>query len=409
MSTYCIGDLHGRYDLFQMLLNKINFDLQKDILYFLGDAIDHNYGGISIIRYMMQHRGSCVFIRGNHEEYFLSNTPILDIIISDTNYKNAILEIGKHPSIFKQLFNLYSHSLSLSHFLTSGDVYKWSHEGNVVQRKKLLDAIWVFSRNWPSDSSKLMPFFLCLNQRYKTREFINELFTIQTDEYHQIKEFLNSTPKTIDLCINERNFKLIHNIRHIDNINYPQIFALPQIESINTYYIYGHDPVPGIYKKINENTGFEFDFRRIFSFVDINNNYWYNLDLASNPIAALRLDDLCEFYVGIPATKNNEKNWEVPCDLLEYQSYRYDSYTYPLTVSNKSFKRITKNRFVIVTFKGNSYERLIAVDKSNNVIYYTRISWLDHYKPVVIIKDPSISQMEIEDILERTNSFEENI
>ena len=33
MSIYCIGDLHGRFDLFSMILEKIKFDHKKDTLY----------------------------------------------------------------------------------------------------------------------------------------------------------------------------------------------------------------------------------------------------------------------------------------------------------------------------------------------------------------------------------------
>lgn len=56
MSTYCIGDLHGRYDLFMMLLEKIQFNPVCDHVYILGDVIDGDgKEGIKIIEYMMNH------------------------------------------------------------------------------------------------------------------------------------------------------------------------------------------------------------------------------------------------------------------------------------------------------------------------------------------------------------------
>ena len=54
MAVYCIGDLHGRYDLFTQLLKKIEFNPCEDKLYLLGDVIDRAYGGIKILDYIMQ-------------------------------------------------------------------------------------------------------------------------------------------------------------------------------------------------------------------------------------------------------------------------------------------------------------------------------------------------------------------
>ncbi len=39
MSIFCIGDLHGCYDEFQALLEKIDFDENRDEIYLTGDVI----------------------------------------------------------------------------------------------------------------------------------------------------------------------------------------------------------------------------------------------------------------------------------------------------------------------------------------------------------------------------------
>ena len=55
-------------------------------------------------------------------------------------------------------------------------------------------------------------------------------------------------------------------------------------------------------------TFFDFNYRKVFSYIDIHNNRYYNLDTGSDPIVALKLDNFNEYYVA------SEK---VPSDLLD--------------------------------------------------------------------------------------------
>ncbi|WP_214482938.1 metallophosphoesterase [Bacillus sp. SM2101] len=87
MSLYCIGDLHGRYDLFTMALDKINFDHGKDKMYILGDVLNRNYGAIKIIKYIMQYPNSFEFLIGNHELHFIENEKAYDAFMLDENIK----------------------------------------------------------------------------------------------------------------------------------------------------------------------------------------------------------------------------------------------------------------------------------------------------------------------------------
>lgn len=412
MAIYCISDLHGRFDLFSMILDKIKFDHSKDTLYFLGDAVDGAYGGIKIIRYMMKHKDSCVFIEGNHENFFLSQISLYDIIMSDIKLKQAIVEIGKHPTVFNELYDKIVYKLS--DILTSDKVYEWLQQGNIKQRKALLDALKEFTKINGHSINEFTPVLLQMNKQFKTREFINELVQIDYDEYNEIKKYLSDSPKNISLYVNGRHFELMHSI---GCISFNKCIILKR--STDTYYIYGHDPIPKLHRKINgipnmpyfisTNANIlNFDYRKIFSFVDANNNYYYDIDTASNPVCALRLDDMSEFYVGIPSLKKDSGYQKVPDDIIEYKSAHYEKYDYPITIGKYSFKRHTKSRFVIVTFKGNSYEYLIAVDKTNGKIYYTRISWLN-IRSYFIIDNIDIRQASIDDIIKIVNEHSKTI
>ena len=62
---YAISDLHGCYDLYLKMLEKIKLT-DKDTLYVLGDVIDRGDGGIKILFDMME-RVNVVPILGNHD------------------------------------------------------------------------------------------------------------------------------------------------------------------------------------------------------------------------------------------------------------------------------------------------------------------------------------------------------
>lgn len=69
---YAVSDIHGKYELFKKLLEKINFS-EKDTLYILGDIVDgmkENAKDIEIFKYIMK-RPNIKMLIGNHEDELL--------------------------------------------------------------------------------------------------------------------------------------------------------------------------------------------------------------------------------------------------------------------------------------------------------------------------------------------------
>lgn len=66
---YCMSDIHGEYELYLAMLDKINFS-DSDTLYVIGDIIDRGKRGIDIALDMMA-RPNVVFLQGNHEDMCL--------------------------------------------------------------------------------------------------------------------------------------------------------------------------------------------------------------------------------------------------------------------------------------------------------------------------------------------------
>jgi serine/threonine protein phosphatase 1 len=85
---YAIGDIHGRADLLERMLNRIDADLVSNpvrigIQVFLGDYIDRGPASREVLDRLVARNGSCrsVFLKGNHEGYltgFLANPTILE-------------------------------------------------------------------------------------------------------------------------------------------------------------------------------------------------------------------------------------------------------------------------------------------------------------------------------------------
>ena len=65
MATYVISDIHGQYDMFMDLLEKISLT-DKDKLYILGDIIDRGPHPIKTMRKLMG-MANVICLLGNHE------------------------------------------------------------------------------------------------------------------------------------------------------------------------------------------------------------------------------------------------------------------------------------------------------------------------------------------------------
>ena len=72
MSTYAIGDVQGCYTELQTLLKKINFDPEKDQLWFTGDLINRGPRSLETLRFIKSLRNSAVTVLGNHDLHFIA-------------------------------------------------------------------------------------------------------------------------------------------------------------------------------------------------------------------------------------------------------------------------------------------------------------------------------------------------
>ncbi len=81
---YIISDIHGCFEQYQKLLNKIQFS-PKDKLYVLGDAVDRGPEPIKVLQDMIR-RPNVIFILGNHDFIMYRFMKKLSEIITKENY-----------------------------------------------------------------------------------------------------------------------------------------------------------------------------------------------------------------------------------------------------------------------------------------------------------------------------------
>jgi bis(5'-nucleosyl)-tetraphosphatase (symmetrical) len=67
MATYAIGDIQGCYHAFQTLLQRLEFNLESDTLWLVGDLINRGSGSLEVLRWCYQHQKNIKTVLGNHD------------------------------------------------------------------------------------------------------------------------------------------------------------------------------------------------------------------------------------------------------------------------------------------------------------------------------------------------------
>lgn len=108
--VYAVGDIHGRYDLMQSLLEKIWADAEvqaspQNILIFLGDYVDRGPASKQVVDYLIQLSRpgwEIVKLIGNHEYSMLEYLKNPEIYASWRAYGGAetLLSYGVKPPLF---------------------------------------------------------------------------------------------------------------------------------------------------------------------------------------------------------------------------------------------------------------------------------------------------------------------
>ncbi|WDR80311.1 symmetrical bis(5'-nucleosyl)-tetraphosphatase [Candidatus Purcelliella pentastirinorum] len=72
MSNYFVGDIHGCYDELQLLLKKVFFDPNKDVLWTTGDLVFKGNKSLDVLRYICSLDRSARVVLGNNDLLFIA-------------------------------------------------------------------------------------------------------------------------------------------------------------------------------------------------------------------------------------------------------------------------------------------------------------------------------------------------
>lgn len=72
MSIYAIGDIQGCYEALRALLVKIDFNPNKDQLWFVGDLVNRGSNNIETLRFIKDLGDNAISILGNHDLHLLA-------------------------------------------------------------------------------------------------------------------------------------------------------------------------------------------------------------------------------------------------------------------------------------------------------------------------------------------------
>lgn len=121
MRKLVVGDIHGAFKAFKQVLERSEYNPEKDSIIFLGDYVDGWSESSELIQYLIELKDKAkvkpIFIRGNHdkwcEDWLLFGQihpywlPQGGEVTKDSYIKTGHLTSDKHKEFFKNLLNYY--------------------------------------------------------------------------------------------------------------------------------------------------------------------------------------------------------------------------------------------------------------------------------------------------------------
>jgi len=86
MAVYAVGDIQGCYKSLRGLLEKVQFNPGKDVLWCVGDLVNRGDDSLNVLRYLKSLGDACICVLGNHDLH------LLGLAAGDSTYRRDTLQ-----------------------------------------------------------------------------------------------------------------------------------------------------------------------------------------------------------------------------------------------------------------------------------------------------------------------------
>lgn len=142
MSTYVMSDIHGNYDTYMKMLEKIHFS-DADMLYILGDILDRGPHPMKIVLDLMK-RTNVVCLAGNHEYMALECLRFLLEEVTESNLEK--LDAGILGKLSNWMLNGSASTTDEFHKLdvqTRKEVVEFLSEFDLYEEVRVKDKVYL--------------------------------------------------------------------------------------------------------------------------------------------------------------------------------------------------------------------------------------------------------------------------
>lgn len=303
---YVIGDIHGRLDLFERMLDLIGLK-PDDTLYILGDCVDRG-GGIAVLQRIMElsQKYNVKMLLGNHEKLFLLCT---DYHVNDAEFQNIIRQRNEYQEEAERLKWREDAAKEAKDSVSSASMFALLNTFSALQyATERLKATQAANDMIGKETASVS--VMSYSYLFDNWETLKEFESLPKYERKAIKNFLAGLPYTARVQVGDSCYLLVHGGLYAgsneDETYYPrdEFFMQPVDKKLlakhgcpeDTTVIFGHTTT----RDLNIWTNHVYK---------VPGSIWYDekykdkigIDCgASYPngqLACLRLDDMKEYYV----------------------------------------------------------------------------------------------------------------
>ena len=132
MSTYVMSDIHGCYNVFLSMLERISFSAM-DYLILAGDYIDRGKQSYEMLKWIEQCPSNALLLRGNHEEEFAAYVDLMLLLDSREKLETEFASNADTAALYDSVkYFIRRGALSASYFDAYGTICALLEQNHII-------------------------------------------------------------------------------------------------------------------------------------------------------------------------------------------------------------------------------------------------------------------------------------